>query len=238
LLLTLIAFLAIPALVLSVASTLYCRFIGYRATLCIGFVGVAVHEVGHLVAAKLCFNKIIGFSLFKPSIDGSLGYVSRQYTVRWFSPLTNLLIAMAPLGSGMLAFLLVTYALRPDLLPIMRSLTPHIVGQDAWIVMSFISSIVSSGGFFKTLLWVYLSFSILLFCSPSVSDFKGAVPGIAWVIGALVGANYLFQDGFYGAGTLASMITSFGLMLWILILVLSVLALMVYCVTIAKRTLF
>lgn len=238
LLLTLLAFLAIPILILSIASQWYCRWIGYRATVSIGCVGVAVHEIGHLIAALLCFNKIIGFSLFRPSIDGSLGYVSRQYTIRWYSPLTNFLIAMAPLASGLMAFLLVTFALRPDLLPMMRILSPELIAQDAGIVMDFMVAIVTSGGFVKTLLWFYLSFSILLFCSPSIADFQGAVAGAVWILVVLVGIEVFFPDGNFELGRLSNLVTAFGVMLWMMLSMLGIMVVMVHGILLAKKAMF
>lgn len=230
-------FLVVPLFALSIASSKYTQTLGYRGTLVLGVVGVAVHELGHLVAATLFNQKILDVSLFKPSTDGSLGYVTRSYRPMWYSPFTNLVIAMAPLVSGSVAFLLVTFTLRPDLLPLLKQLYPQSLIQNYGVVANFLSAVLSQGNPIQTCLWLYLSSSILLFTSPSKADFQGAIPGAVWLTCIVVGTSFLFQDCFFDVGALASVLTAFGVVLWTLLIVLIVFALITFGSLYVLRTL-
>lgn len=187
----------LPMLALSMLSMWYLRILGYRTTLMLGVVGVPVHELGHWLMAKLCGHKILHVSLFKPSIDGSLGSVSHQYRVTWFSPFANVLIGLAPLFTGIAAFLLVSQWLRPDIVVLIKALPQEIWSfRDAiQVLRSLGAQLIATGGFWVTTLWLLLSLSLLLFCVPSKADFIGCRSGI--IILTLAGASgfVLFPDG-------------------------------------------
>lgn len=178
----------VPIWILSLLSMWYCRILGYRTTISLGIVGVPVHELSHLFFCILFNHKIIGLSLYKPCVDGSLGYVSHQYRVTWFAPFANLIIGLAPIAGGIGAFIGLTYWLRPDVISVFYALNGGVLSykgvQEGLI--GVLAQIVSQGGFFKTLLWLLTSFSLLLFCAPSKADFYGCRAGVLTLIVMLV----------------------------------------------------
>ncbi|MAA94925.1 MAG: hypothetical protein CML22_07060 [Rheinheimera sp.] len=178
----------VPICILSMLSMFYCRLLGYRTTISLGIVGVPVHELSHLLFCVLFNHKVIGLSLYKPCIDGTLGYVSHQYRVTWFSPFANLIIGLAPIAGGVGAFIGLTYWLRPDVISAFYALNGGVLSykgvQEGLI--GVLAQIVSQGGFYITLLWLMMSFSLLLFCAPSKADFYGCRAGVLTLVVMLV----------------------------------------------------
>lgn len=190
------AALWVPLIALSYFSMKYLAILGYRTTVSLGIVGVPLHELGHLISAVMLNHKIINFALFKPSIDGTLGYVSHSYRVSWFAPFANLIIGLAPLFAGMAGFLGMTHWLRPDLIEVIYSLTQNVFSFRDLLgsVMSLVGAVLSGGGFLNTLVWLLTSFSILLFCVPSKADFMGCRAGIITLAGLGLLSLMFFRD--------------------------------------------
>lgn len=174
------AFVWAPLLLLSLVNMRLCKLLGRKTTLLLGVIGVPVHETSHLIVAILCGQKITGVSFYRPSSDGSLGYVNRQYRRSMLSPIFNLLIAVAPVGGGLLAFYLVTEYLLPGFL------TAVVQGFESGR-LGVITPLAIAGLFsfyepHKICLWALISFSILLFCSPSSTDFQGSRSGFIFMM--------------------------------------------------------
>lgn len=91
-------------------SRLVAHRLGWRAVLVTGWIGVPVHELAHLVLARLVGHRIIAYRLFEPDpASGTLGYVRHAYRRRSpLQPLKDLAIALAPIGAGVGALLLLT----------------------------------------------------------------------------------------------------------------------------------
>ena len=174
-LITLTSIFWVPLIVLSILSQHLVHLIGRKTVIGIGIIGVPIHEISHLTACLCCNHKIVGFGLYKPCIDGTLGYVNHQYRRTWITPICLLLIGLAPLIGGWLSFGLLTSLLRPDLAHFFSNYSINI--QNAEQAMTFLSmfqkSIFTTGGVINTFVWMVLGFSILLFSVPSRADFQG-----------------------------------------------------------------
>lgn len=169
------SFVWVPLGLLSFISMWLCRLLGRNVTFILGAIGVPVHEASHLIVAVLCGQKITGVSFYSPSSDGSLGYVNRQYRRTLLSPIFNLLIALAPVGGGLLGFYLATEYLLPGFINAFEN--EFSTGKLGDNTLSVIAGLFSFYDLHKVLLWGVVSFSVLLFCSPSPSDFQGCRPG-------------------------------------------------------------
>lgn len=169
-----------PLVLLSFVSMWLCRLLGRNVTLSLGAIGVPVHEASHLIVALLCGQKIIGVSFYRPSSDGSLGYVNRQYRRSMLSPVFNLLIAVAPVGGGLLGFYWVTEYLLPGFIAAFeQGFESGRLGANTPLA---IVALFSFYDFHKICLWGLISFSILLFCSPSSTDFQGCRSGFIFML--------------------------------------------------------
>lgn len=174
------SFVWAPLCILSFISMWLFRLLGRRITLTLGVLGVPVHEASHLIAALLCGQKIIGVSFYQPSSDGSLGYVNRQYRRSLLSPIFNLLIALAPVGGGILGFYCATEYFLPGFLNTFEQ--GFASGRLSLNTPLAIAGLFSVYDLQTILLWGLLSFSILLFCSPSLTDFQGCRSGFIFML--------------------------------------------------------
>jgi len=85
--------------------------LGWRAVLITGWIGVPLHELSHLVCARLFGHRIIDFRLLEPDpASGTLGYVRQGYRRRSpLQPLKDIVIALAPLAAGSAALALIVW---------------------------------------------------------------------------------------------------------------------------------
>ena len=164
----------LPVVSLSFLSHQLVRLLGSKITLAMGCIGVPVHEISHALIALLMGHRIVGMSLYRPSCDGTLGYVNHQYRPTWFSPLALFLIAIAPLSGGFLALYGVTALLRPDILYLTKDIFVNIHSLTELIdIGRSIVVMLWNGEVFATVLWLFASLSICLFCVPSKTDLRG-----------------------------------------------------------------
>lgn len=172
----------LPLLILSQVHVFVVRLLGRRITLCLGVIGVPLHELSHLIAATLCGHKIDKVSLYSPRSDGSLGFVAHSFKRRWYTPLALLIIGLAPLAGGYLSFMAVTYLLRPDLFALLSQAASSgsIFSDVSW--WSFITQVFTGVSFAAAAAWCVTSISILLFCVPSRSDFHGCKSAVILLI--------------------------------------------------------
>lgn len=157
-----------------------------------GAIGIVIHETGHLVAAVLLRHKIVEFQPFKPNqIDNSLGYVTHSYKPSLLSPIANSIIGLAPLLSGIAAFVFITNLMRPDVLQYL--LEENLLSRDLSNVIANVHNLyqiifTSSHSAYLTLLWLFLSYSVLVHCVPSKADFSQSFVGLMMLF---VGVGFL-----------------------------------------------
>ncbi|MEM6731651.1 MAG: hypothetical protein AAF658_08850, partial [Myxococcota bacterium] len=105
-------FIATCALVLLVLHQLERRVsrylshrLGWNSVLFTGWLGVPLHELSHLFAARLFGHRIVAYELFDPDpVTGTLGYVRHAYSRRnAFQLLGSFAIGVAPALAGTLA---------------------------------------------------------------------------------------------------------------------------------------
>lgn len=157
---------------------------------------VPVHELSHYVAAKLCGHKIEKVRLFSPNNSGTLGYVNHAYIPRWYSPISNALIGIAPLFGGALTIYILTLLLMPELRYLFEGKVIGPTSDIASISLFYLTSSIDlftlnydSGLFW---VWFLLVANIAVFCVPSPSDFKGASLGMFIII-----TGYVLLTAFY-----------------------------------------
>lgn len=186
---------------LSVASSKLLALVGLPLTLTMGFFAVPLHELSHLLAARLCGHKIEKVSFFWPSPDGRLGYVAHSYRRKWYTPFSLLLIGLAPLLGGALAVYLATYLLVPSVLTLMSDLEIDSVSSWFAAVMQVLS-VLASEPFVKSAAWSWLMLSVLLFSVPSKADFKGCLSAVILLALVFVLVGVFNPDGLIGLGAL------------------------------------
>ena len=210
----------LPIVLLSYLSTTYYRLLGRRTTICLGVIGVPVHELSHFLMCVVMGHKPVRLTLFSVASDGTLGSVEYRYTPSVMASLKNILISLAPIPGGIAAFCLVTYLLRPDLLGAWYDVNHALYSQVEWQQQfSLFIKQVTEGDGAITLLWASLSFSILMFCAPSRADFSGCTWGVLMIIGFAIACMWALPEqtvrflenaspffGFSGAAMLSALL--------------------------------
>ncbi|WP_220756928.1 hypothetical protein [Shewanella colwelliana] len=154
----------------------------------IGVFGVPLHELSHLIAAIVCGHKITSVQFYKPMPDGSLGAVEHIYRPRWYSPITNMLISIAPLFGCTAAAWFVTQTFMPAVtMQISEFITSEPVGFDLSVLIERVGQIATTidlsakNGYWLTL-WGFFLYSVILHSVPSNADLKNARLGILLVL--------------------------------------------------------
>ena len=90
--------------------------LGWRAVLVTGWLGVPVHELGHLIFAGVFGHRVVAWRLFEPDpVSGTLGYVRHAHSRRsLYQVLGNVFIAAGPLVTGALVLGLLLYWMLPN----------------------------------------------------------------------------------------------------------------------------
>lgn len=168
----------LPVIVINALKRQLFKSFGYKRMLFPAAIGVPIHETSHLLLALMCGHKINKVAFFKPNQSGGLGFVEHSYRPSLISPITNLLIGLAPLAGGLLALALLTKTLQPSLYDFIQQHqainSASLAGQyttDIW------HKVINSEWTFIKVIWLFLSMSAIAFMTPSGTDFKGSIKG-------------------------------------------------------------
>lgn len=89
----------------------------YAIIAIIGFFGIVIHELSHLIIAILFHHNITDFKLWQISNDGVLGYVNHTYNKNsFYQRFGNVFIGLAPIFGLGLAVYSLTFFMYPPLL--------------------------------------------------------------------------------------------------------------------------
>ena len=182
---------------------------GWNAVLVTGWIGVPLHELSHLLMARLFGHRIVAWKIFDPDPStGTLGYVWHAYRRRNLWQLAgNLFIGMAPLLSGVAVLLLCMAWMAPSVrgfvLPPVPSLPMPARLADwaharVWLALAACvghSLLIWTANIWRMrTLWlpvqVYLCIAVASHSAPSqrdlVSSFTGAMVVLAFAAVAVV----------------------------------------------------
>lgn len=168
--------------------------LGWNGVLVTGWLGVPLHELAHLVSAKLFGHRIVGIAFFEPDPStGTLGYVRHAYAKRTpWQLIGNFMIGIAPLIAGAAALAAVlAWMVGPATLSrifdvpalAIRDVSDlRLVGRDAWAVVIKLSRVVWAHRTWWLPLQIYLCICVASHCAPSGPDLAGAWPGALLVV--------------------------------------------------------
>lgn len=175
---------------------------GWRAVLVTGWLGVPLHELSHLLAARLFGHRIVGYALFDPDpVSGTLGYVRHAYTRRTaWQLLGYFFIGIAPaLGGTLVLAALFCWMVGPQQL---SSWWSGVVQQTAgasgspqlWLRRALgaqsaswdLARLIWSGRTVWLPVQLYLALCVASHLAPSRADMSGAAHGLLLFFGALL----------------------------------------------------
>ena len=164
--------------------------------------GVACHETGHALGCILTGTKIVEFVPFKPSSDGTLGYVSHELPDggSFLGNVAQFVISTGPIWFGSAVILILSYLVGgAGLLPDMWSYFPEGTPPATW---EYVSNIFLAA--FQMLrnavcvwnwrspwiaLYLYAVFCIASEITLSGPDLKGMWKGCAAIVVVVLGVN-------------------------------------------------
>jgi hypothetical protein len=170
------------------AGRFVARRLGWRAVLVTGWIGVPVHELSHLLAARLFRHRVVAWRLFDPDpVSGTLGYVRHTHDRRSaYQVLGGLVIGIAPLLSGGLAlWALLGWALPPQTAARLARQASAL--GDAAGVPGMLPGLAGLAGALARDLWrgrgpwlplqIYLCVCVASHLAPGGADLRGAARG-------------------------------------------------------------
>lgn len=157
----------------------YQRKFGRKAIYITGIVGVPIHELSHLIIAKIFGHKIKEVKFFQANTgDGTLGYVNHSYNPKnIYHQIGNFFIGIAPILCGSLFIILLLKIFVPAAL----ESTNDLLSANGLFI--FLKNIFSLSNFKRPefYLFLYLVFSICSHISLSKADIKGAFIGVIFI---------------------------------------------------------
>jgi hypothetical protein len=173
-------------------STFLARRIGWRASIYpTAVVGVPVHELSHLLAARVFGHRVVGYSLFEPDpTTGTLGYVRHAYRRRnpWQLAGT-FFVGVAPFAAGAAILIAVTATMLPagarlELLERARALAAAPVEPEQLVALAaFAVRSVDASPWLA--LQLYLAVAVASHMAPSPRDLAGGLPGALLLVAAV-----------------------------------------------------
>jgi hypothetical protein len=220
-----------------------------------GWLGTAIHELGHALFALIFFHKITDIKLFDAKgKGGSMGYVEHSYNKRnIYQNIGNIFIGIGPVLMGALMLFLITYLLFGISLNSYTGFNSSLQSftsvngffdftKDAYLsIVNFMKIVLFStqSNWWKITLLVYCLYAIGSSITLSPSDIKGAWQGFAFFLLVLIVFNLAtLWMGNFTEKAFAS-ISSYGSGLYFLItlsiLVNLVFVLMLWVISLVKK---
>lgn len=196
---------------------LYLSF-GEKGLLITGFVGTIVHELSHLIMALIFNHKIIKVELFRPfkyKEDGVLGYVNHTYNTKSiYQQIGNFFIGIAPMIFGTLIIWILLFIFSDfnfnDLISFV-DINVYLQYIQEFNILKIIQSLVFNTIIllktilsfdFKSVILIFLIYSISSHMTLSILDLKGSFKGLTFaffiiilltLVSNILGLKYLFS---------------------------------------------
>ncbi|MDP4172225.1 MAG: hypothetical protein Q8906_16565 [Bacillota bacterium] len=231
------------------SNTFLYRAFGPRGVLVTAWIGVPIHEIGHLIQCFIWGHRVTKVKLLQlNNPHGVLGYVEHQYNPNsYYQQAGNFFIGLGPLFSGIGSLILGMYLFFPDsymafatyihqdIIP--KKLDLNVLKTVAGAVLAILNSLFTFKNLINPLFWLYfwIAISISSHIALSKQDIKGAAKGLLTIFFVLIlfnlAAGFLRIDSFQIIGR----ITEYNVYL----LAFSSIALLFSCITlILSYTLF
>jgi hypothetical protein len=173
---------------------------GSRGVLVTAWIGVPIHEIGHLLQCFIWRHKVNRVKFLQlNSPDGVLGYVEHSYNRNsFYQQVGNFFIGLGPIFSGIGSLILGMYLLVPDSYLtfsdfIHQNVTPEKLDLNVlntvWgAVLAIVKSLITYENVMNPLFWIYLwlAISISSHIALSKADIKGAAKGLLTMFFVLV----------------------------------------------------
>lgn len=173
----------------------YARSIGWKGILFTAWFGTPIHEIGHVVFAKLFRHKVTYVGLFEPNAStGGLGHVDHEFRpYSLYQRVGNFFIGAAPMIFGSIVLVCMLYIFVPNAKDIFASIfheqyTIPIILVSTW---KFVTGLFALSNLQTSIFYafLYLSFCVAAHIAPSGQDLKNMWGGFVWMIVFLIMLN-------------------------------------------------
>ncbi len=169
--------------------------LGWRSVLLTGWLGVPVHELGHLAFAGVFGHRVVSWKLFEPDpVSGTLGYVRHAHSRHsLYQVLGTVFIAMGPLITGGLTLCALLYWMLPgDAAASLWRQALALGGVESWratgrLALRLVTEIWQHRSAWLPL-QLYLAICVASHLCPSRADLAGALRGGALLLALMTGA--------------------------------------------------
>ncbi|MDW7732747.1 MAG: hypothetical protein SCH66_10010 [Methanolobus sp.] len=179
---------------------------GVNAILLTAWIGVPVHETGHLLMCWLFKHKIKKVKLLDlKASDGTLGYVQHSYRRgSIYQNMGNFFIGIGPILSGNIVLIGSMYILVPGLFTSFSGqlsdftanslIEPSIINSAAGLLTGIATSLLDPANLANIKFWIYifLALGVSAHIALSREDLKGAAKGLPVIFIILLAANITF----------------------------------------------
>lgn len=175
----------------------YVRSVGWKGILITAWLGTPIHELGHVLFAKIFRHKIARFSLFQPNkATGGLGHVEHSFNkYSLWQRLGNFFIGAAPMIFGSMILVAMLYFLLPNgkdvFVPLAKTQTS--LANIASALKQTLANLFALENLKSWSFWLflYLSFCVSAHIAPSQDDRRGMWRGFFWIVLILIIANII-----------------------------------------------
>ncbi|MBW2732995.1 MAG: hypothetical protein JRH20_11435 [Deltaproteobacteria bacterium] len=200
--------LALYALGLHVLERRVSRYVahrlGWRGVLITGWLGVPLHELSHILMAKLFGHRIIAYRLFEPDpVSGTLGYVRHSYRHPTLWQRSGyFFIGIAPLLAGSALLLSLLAWMAGGFSPLLNVLQPWSTVSSVEQLWQQLPLLGWNAQKLFELIWqrsepallmaqLYLGICVAAHMAPSRADLGTALSGVLSLVGLLLAGGAL-----------------------------------------------
>ena len=173
----------------------YARSIGWKGILFTAWFGTPIHEIGHVIFAKIFRHHITHISLFEPNPNtGGLGHVEHSFrSYSLYQRVGNFFIGAAPMIWGSLVLVGMLYVLVPNGKEIFsgRMQSEYNIRTIFFAFVEAMKNLYSPEHLHTTIFYacLYLSFCVASHIAPSPQDLKNMWKGFVWMVVLLILIN-------------------------------------------------
>lgn len=173
----------------------YARSIGWKGILFTAWFGTPIHEIGHVIFAKLFRHKVTYIALFEPNPNtGGLGHVNHEFRpYSLYQRVGNFFIGAAPMIFGSIVLVTMLYIFVPNAKEIFSSIfhDQYTLPILASSIQKFFTGLFASANLKTSIFYafLYLSFCVASHIAPSNQDLKNMWGGFTWMIVLLILVN-------------------------------------------------
>ncbi|MFC1847514.1 hypothetical protein ACFLW5_01705 [Chloroflexota bacterium] len=183
------------------------RSFGRKGTYCVAWLGTPIHELGHAIFCLIFAHKITDIQFFRPDpLTGTLGYVSHKWNrSNPWQVLGNFFIGIGPVILGCVALFAAFYFLIPnsshawDSILVMVNEGEQEYSTGAYLAilgsstLAMVRAVFTISNLTSWRFWVfsYISICIASNIRLSLSDIKGALSGLGYIILPFLVINFV-----------------------------------------------